>query len=294
LRYIVGMFQFRDIASLYALIAVVLTASAVDADEPYRGRLFDAHVHYSRQVWNHVNTKAALGLLAKAGITSALTSSTPDEGTWRLVREKQPHVHIVPFHRPYQERVDIASWFKKPDRLMNARAAIQTDRYKGFGEVHIHAPINTAYKRVQDLIRRVADTGLFIHPHAHHDVISRIFKIAPNSKVIWAHAGFDPPEVIGRMMDRHKNLWADLSYREVDTFDTKGIIDVDGIDPEWKALLIRHADRFMVGSDTWNVGRWKGLQGIIEENRMWLGLLPKDVADKIAHQNGERLFGRPK
>jgi len=50
----------------------------------------------------------------------------------------------------------------------------------------------------------------------------------------------------------------------------------------------------MIGSDTWDIGRWHGLPGIIDENRMWLGHLPKYVADQIAHQNGERLFGLPK
>jgi hypothetical protein len=87
------------------------------------------------------------------------------------------------------------------------------------------------------------------------------------------------------MMDAQANLWADLSYREM------GIIEANGLNPAWKALLIRHADRFMIGSDTWETDRWHGYAGIIDENRYWLGQLPRDVADKIAHQNGERLFG---
>lgn len=152
--------------------------------------------------------------------------------------------------------------------------------------MHIHAPVNLESERVRALVKRVADLGLFMQPHADHEVIEKLFEIASNARIVWAHAGFsDPPEVIGRMMDKHENLWADLSYRE------RNIITADGIDPAWRELMIRHADRFMFGSDTWEVDRWHGYPAIVEENRMWLGYLPEEVADKIAHQNGERLFG---
>ena len=142
------------------------------------------------------------------------------------------------------------------------------------------------------MIRCLADKGLFFQAHARHDVITQIFKMSPNVKIIWAHAGFDIPDVVGRMMDTHENLWADLSLREFGTLDDEGIADAKGINPEWKSLFLRHPDRFMIGSDIWNIQRWRGLKGIIDANRIWLGALPKNVADQIAHQNGERLFGR--
>ena len=56
---------------------------------------------------------------------------------------------------------------------------------------------------------------------------TQIFKISPNVKIIWAHAGFDTPDVVSRMMDTHKNLWADLSLREFGTLDDAGIADAD-------------------------------------------------------------------
>ena len=294
LRYNTCMFDLSKTSRLWLFLAIVSLASSVFADEPYQGRLFDAHVHYSHQTWDVIDTETALRLLDKVGITAALTSSTPDEGTLKLMHKKHTRVHIVPFYRPYKENKDRVSWFKNLDRLRSAEETLETGEHMGFGEIHIHAPINIANEHVQDLIRRVADRGLFIQVHADHGVITRIFEVSPNSKIIWAHAGFDPTDVVARMMDKHENLWADLSLREFGTLDDDGIIDVEGINPKWKSLLIRHADRFMIGSDTYNVGRWLGLPGIINENRMWLGHLPKYVADQIAHQNGERLFGRPK
>jgi hypothetical protein len=292
-----GMREFIETMEFWRLIAVVFVASSLSsatwahADEPYQGPIFDAHVHYSDQVWDAIDAEAALRLLGEAGITGVLMSSTPDEGTVTLMEQPSP-IDIVPFFRPYKQSKDRAIWFKNPENLKSAKDALDAGVYAGFGEVHIHAPINIAEDRVRDLIRLVADEGLFIHAHANHRVITRIYEIAPDAKIIWAHAGFDPPDVIGWMMDKYDTLWADLSLREFGALYDEGIIDIEGIDPDWKALLIRHVDRFMIGSDTWDIGRWRGLKGIIDENRMWLGHLPKDIADQIAHKNGERLFGR--
>ena len=276
------------------LVAVVSVSSPVFSAEPYQGRIFDGHVHYWQNAWDAVDAETAVRLLDEAGVTGALTSSTPDEGTLKLVREEHPRVQIVPLSRPYEVYADRTTWFKRSDQLRLAEEALETGKYMGFGEVHIQSPINLRNPRVLNLIRHLTDKGLFFHAHARHDVITRIFEISPNVSIIWAHAGFDTPDVVGQMMDKHENLWADLSLREFGTLDDEGIADAKGINPEWKALFLRHPDRFMIGSDTWNVQRWRGLKGIIDENRIWLGALPKDVADQIAHQNGERLFGRSK
>ena len=60
--------------------------------------------------------------------------------------------------------------------------------------------------------------------------------------------------------------------------------------PAWRALFLAHPERFVVGSDTWVNGRWEQYAEIIAHYRGWLGQLPPDVAAKIAHVNGERLF----
>ena len=294
------MFDFRQVFDLRKALRFCVLAAAVSVSSPvlaielYQGRIFDAHVHYWKNAWDAVDAEDALRLLDEAGVTGALTSSTPDEGTLRLAREEHPRVQIVPFSRPYEVFADRTTWFKKPDKLLLAEKALETGEYVGFGEVHIQSPLNLVNPRLRNLIRRLADKGLFFQAHARHDVITQIFKMSPNVKIIWAHAGFDIPDVVGRMMDTHENLWADLSLREFGTLDDEGIADADGINPEWKSLFLRHPDRFMIGSDTWNIQRWRGLKGIIDANRIWLGVLPRDVADQIAHQNGERLFGRSK
>jgi hypothetical protein len=57
----------------------------------------------------------------------------------------------------------------------------------------------------------------------------------------------------------------------------------------------------MVGTDTWTVGggasgneRWDSFAQIVGRIRAWLAQLPADLAERIAHLNGERfiaLFG---
>lgn len=48
----------------------------------------------------------------------------------------------------------------------------------------------------------------------------------------------------------------------------------------------------MMGSDTWVNGQWDRYSDIMTSNRAWLSKLPRDVAEKIAYRNAEKLFGR--
>jgi hypothetical protein len=49
-------------------------------------------------------------------------------------------------------------------------------------------------------------------------------------------------------------------------------------------------DRFLAGTDTWVTSRWEALPGSVSEVRTYLNQLPRDVAEKIAYKNAERLF----
>ena len=54
--------------------------------------------------------------------------------------------------------------------------------------------------------------------------------------------------------------------------------------------FLRHPDRFLAGTDTWMTSRWDALPGSVTEVRSYLSQLPRDVAEKIAFRNAERLF----
>jgi hypothetical protein len=59
-------------------------------------------------------------------------------------------------------------------------------------------------------------------------------------------------------------------------------------DPAWIALLIRHPDRFLIGSDI--VGRFAKLEEAFCEELTLLKCLPPAVAAQIAHGNAEKLL----
>jgi hypothetical protein len=90
--------------------------------------------------------------------------------------------------------------------------------------------------------------------------------------------------VVGPLIDRHAGLTVELALRsDVATGGT--------LDATWRALFLRHPDRFMVGADTWAPSRWSDLAAITEATRGWLRQLPPEVARRIARENAERLAG---
>ncbi len=115
--------------------------------------------------------------------------------------------------------------------------------------------------------------------------MAALFTINPQARILWAHAGLSAPAArIGELLDRYPQLWTEVSLRAED------IAPSGRLDPAWEALLSRHADRFMIGTDTWMASRWPQYVDLIEQHREWLRQLPVDVAEKIAYRNADRLF----
>jgi predicted TIM-barrel fold metal-dependent hydrolase len=62
--------------------------------------------------------------------------------------------------------------------------------------------------------------------------------------------------------------------------------------PEWRAVLIKHADRLMYGSDDYATQRtsWENYPVIIRKYREIAGQLPPDVARKISWDNAAAIY----
>ena len=71
------------ITCLFVALAPLAAASAAELP------IFDAHIHYSQPAWDPYPPDAALGILDRGGVSRAMVSSTPDDGTLRLY-EKAP------------------------------------------------------------------------------------------------------------------------------------------------------------------------------------------------------------
>ncbi|MDO8906437.1 amidohydrolase [Hydrogenophaga sp.] len=108
-------------------------------------------------------------------------------------------------------------------------------------------------------------------------------------RLIWAHTGIGgtPVDRVDQLMAKYPALMGELSYRP-------GLTCSDGqLCPEWRALLLKYPDRFLIGSDTWVNLRWLYYDDLMRGYRVWLGGLPPDVARRIGWENGARLFGVP-
>ncbi len=91
-------------------------------------------------------------------------------------------------------------------------------------------------------------------------------------------------QAVGALLDRHPTLWVDLALRNGD------VAPGGTLDPGWRALFLRHPDRFLAGTDTWVTSRWEALPGSVSEVRNYLSQLPREVAEKIAYRNADQLI----
>ena len=267
------------------ILLLLVLAALVGGPGAARGEdlpIFDTHIHYSQDGWARYSPEEALAILDRAGVRRALVSSTPDDGTLMLYRLAPDR--IVPILRPYRTRADMSTWTRDPSVPEYVEERLAWGYYRGIGEFHLSAGEATELvpRRFADL---AAERGLFLHAHADAVAVRELLQLRPDIKVLWAHAwlGAGPATVSG-LMDLHPNLWVELALRT-------DVAPGGRLDPEWTALFERHADRVMVGTDTWVTPQWTRLPELMAGVRAWLGQLRPDVAEKIAYRNAERLFG---
>lgn len=261
-----------------AAMAVMLAAAIV----PVRAGelpIFDAHVHFSHDAVEVLPVPEALALLRNSGVRGALVSSSNDAGTQQLLAAA-PDL-IVPELRPYRTRADLAGWTRDEGVLAYVEERLRKYRYVAIGEFHLYGadadlPIS---RRIVQLARQYK---LMLHAHADADAVERIFRQDPDARVLWAHAGFERPERVRELLRRHASLWADLAFRTDHASGGKPT-------PEWREAFMEFPDRFMVGTDTYVPERWHFVPEHARWSREWLADLPQDVAENIAHRNGERV-----
>jgi hypothetical protein len=239
--------------------------------------IFDAHIHYSHDAWETVPVQDAIAILRKAGVKRALISSSGDDGQQRLYAAA-PDL-VVPELRVYRNRGEIGTWFRDETLIPYLEQRLAKYRYAGIGEFHLYGA-DADLPVPRRMVQLAKKYSLFLHAHSDVEAVERLFKQWPQARILWAHAGFERPERVAEMLRKHKNLWADLAFRTDQASD-----------PAWRSVFLQHADRFMVGTDTFTPERWHYVPEHAEWSRRWLANLPRDVAERIAWKNGESLFG---
>lgn len=240
----------------------------------------DAHLHYSENSWSLYSPEAVLAILDRAGVRRAFVSSTPDDGTIRLYEAARDRV--VPVLRPYRVAGELGSWYRDPTVVPYLEMRLARGIYRGIGEFHLEGT-----EAQSPVVHRVAGLaarhGLFLHCHCDAEAMEILLRLRDDVRVLWAHAGMSADAAtVGRLLDRFPRLMVELALRS-------DVAPGGTLDPAWRALFVRHADRFMVGTDTWVPSRWADLPGVQAAARAWLRQLPPDVASRIASGNAERL-----
>ena len=269
---------FQILYSAFTVAVLLLGSDKLAASEM---PLFDAHVHYSANVWESIPPEHAIKKLKNNGIQRAIVSSTPPSGAIKLYNANPDFV--IPFLRPYWSPNDRNTWYKNPEILEYVRVNLKKFNYRGLGEFHLFgSKVNTPV--MQGILKLAKEKKLILLTHSNHETIDALFKAAPTLTIIWAHGGFDvDTQVIRKKLQQYKNLYIELSFRE-------GIVEKNALSKQWLDLFTSYPTRFLVGTDTYIPQRWLELPEIIARYRTRLKQLPAEVARAIAHENGERLF----
>lgn len=198
---------------------------------------------------------------------------------------------------------------------------LKTGQFKGMGEFmvkhfaiagsadvaapELSEPADSPY--MLEMMRLGAKYGvpLVFHMETTSDSVAaldRALTANPRTKVIWAHQnpvkmGGGPearyarqadPDQIGALLDKHSNLYADISVG----FETlyQGPED-RSLPPKWVRLYEKYSDRFMIGLDLATNTMWeRGYLPRTARIRGWLSQLKPETARKLATQNIERVL----
>jgi len=261
----------------------LLAAGGAAAQAPLK--IFDAHLHYNQEPTPFYELDKVLEIFRRNNVTGILATSRPNKGTHQLMDAKAPGLWVVPFIRPYRQRSDIQTWFDDPAIWDLIQSEYQRGYYRGIGEGHIYGKA-AGGEQVKRIVNFAVEKDLWLHMHCDEEALLLLFSHNPKARIIWAHTGFSTaPGRVKELLEKYPGLMGELSYRG-------GITSGDKLSAEWRALFASHSSRFVIGSDTWINERWFAYDGIMKTYRDWLAQLPPDQAQRIAHGNAERLFGK--
>lgn len=279
-----------------ALCGLALIGSTWAGD--YSGPLFDAHLHYNTEAWGGGSgphpLADVLARMQRNGVKAVLANSRPNDGTRALAEAREQTaavgLTVVPFIRLYRNRADYDTWFR--DESIYAMVQTEFARgtaagpYRGIGEFHLYDSANANGPVARKLMQFAQANQMAVLAHVDDVAVDLLMAHAPGVRLIWAHTGIGgaSPTRVAQLMEKYPRLMGELSYRP-------GLTCEDGLlCPEWRALLLAHPTRFLIGSDTWVNQRWMYYDELMQGYRRWIGALPHAVARRIAWDNAADLF----
>ena len=250
----------------------------------YAPPIFDAQVLYNQEAWSRVSVEAIVNTAEELNVPWLLVSSTPNEGTWRLFA-KDPD-RVIPMLVPAFTREDRDTWYEDERMLEFIETELRQRPYRGIGEVFLF-DVEAKTPVAQHVLELAATHRLVFHTRSDPAAIKYIFAQQPALRVLWAHAGIDvKPDKVSQLLEYYPRLWVEISHR-------RSVAPRGKLNPKWRALMMRHPDRVLLGSGTYTSDYWYKFRTYMSEYREWLKDLPPDVAENIAYRNGLALFEIP-
>ncbi len=313
-------------AGLVFMANAPLTARAVDCAQlppPYDGPIFDANV----QTWT-ANLQGLPALAPRAGVKRlALFANAKAGGTESVaavLAAAREHPNLIV---PGAPKIGFISGGDLPADFVTATlSGIAKGTYKFVGEILYrhgdkpdHHPTRLGQVYVDPLAPGTArlleglkgrNAPLLTHWEAwawdqDRSRFDRLYSSWPQQCFVLPSLAYGSPEKADAILSAHQNLWGTISrlvdgrYKFVDPakaaklgpvmFDSCGALTA-----EWRAVLIKHADRLMYGSDDYSTqrGGWENYPRIIAKYRKIAGQLPRDVARKISWDNAAAVYDR--
>ncbi len=297
-------------------------ACAPEEAAPYAGPLFDAMA----QTGQNLNGEAAIAAARAVGVTrmalfARLHKQEDGRGLVARMAKEHPDFIVIGSPKLFDMRGDL-----DPSYVRDVVGGIAQGRYAFVGEIlythgdkdggevtdtgerYIDPTRTQTAKLVEGLKTRNA--AVLTHWEVYDWTrdwprFDRLYGAWPRQIFVWPHAGFGSPQQLEQVLSAHPNVWATLSKKEKaqtsladqDKAINTGEPLADGcgvLRPEWRAVLIRYADRLMFATDAHMPNRWSNYKNIVRRWRRLLSQLPPDAAAAIAYGNAARLYGAEK
>lgn len=245
--------------AIFRFFWMLLLASSVRAADPIP--FVDAHVHLN-------DPAMQLALMDRYGATQAVvfwggrsSNTSVAEAARKYPDRFIPFASISPERTAYQ-----AAWRGEGTALLaELDALLATGLYRGIGEINAvhfpaagfaetdHAPDGTMVTGILALARKHRVPVMLHVEITRMAELSRLLERFPDVPVVWAHGGYTPLFLARRMLERHPNLYYELSARTWPQHprspDYTLLQDGQRVWPAWLQLIESMPGRFLVGTD---------------------------------------------
>lgn len=303
---------FRLIVAIVVLFSCTATTFA-DQALP----IIDAHSQANQKI----ELEEILALMDEAGVSRTILSSWGGRRSKDLTAFAKRHPHrITPAlrtkggiyrsnklgkYKRFLDRQAASPWFGAMGEVLLYHAKKEVGGEGSYSlqvvppnDPRVGAALALALKRQWPFVAHIefaeagADRGVFM---AKLEDMLRANLVHPFALI---HMGQLEAKEAGRLIDDHPNVYFITSHATPD-FARSGyaftnMFDGHDLAAQWKALIVRHKDRFVLGFDNVFARNWRN--SYVQQVRLWRGALsklPADVAHAVAHENAERLWRLP-